>query len=890
MAGQFFDDSVAEVSAALQSDPRVGISDAEAKSRLAQLGPNVIAGEEGPSRLDILKGQLLSPVVGVLLVAAVLTVLLREWVDFGVILAIVVLNAVVGYLQEYRAEKSLQMLRQLAAPKARVVRGGRAHAVASADLVPGDLLELEAGDLVPADARVVFEASLKSNESALTGESLPVDKTTEPSLDTNAPLGDRSSCVYLGTSLAGGRGRAIVFGTGPDSELGKIVKLVRGSEREPTTLQRDLSQVGKVLLVVCGVAIAAVFVMGVVRGFVGLGERISAADMFLTAVSLAVAAIPEGLPAIVTITLAIGVQRMLKRHVLLRRLASVETLGCASVICADKTGTLTLNELAVRDVVLPDGVRLDLERAPSDEPARFAATKDLLSAAAACSNVRRDGGGHDPTEVALAAAARRVGLDFAALDAALPRLAEAPFDSERRRMSTLHADRGGKVLFVKGAHEVVLERSTSAAGAGESVKLDSGRRQSLEALAEALAGEGKRVLAVARRELRGSVNGEADPSALETDLCFLGFVAMADAPRPEARAAVDECRDAGIRTVLLTGDHARTARSIAADVGVYRNGDMVLTGADVAGMSEDQLTQVVDRVSVYARLAPEQKLHIVRAWKRRGAVVAMTGDGVNDAPAIKEADIGVAMGKSGTDVAREAADLVITDDNFASIVAGVEEGRGIYANIRRALLCLFAGNLSEVAVVGAATSLGLPVPLHPTQILWMNLVTDGPPALALATEPVSLDEMRRPPRDRRSRLLDKATIIHVVYQGFALYLGAMLALLYFFDGGAGPRALAEQRMQTGVFCTVVLSQMLNCFSFRSDIQSVFRIGIRGNLRLFVAIAVSIALQVLIVQWTRVAPVFHTQALTLEDWRAVVLFSFIPIGLVEIRKAWMRSRG
>lgn len=880
MPGHFHDDTIADCALALQTDPSRGITEQEAASRLARLGANVIAEEDGPSRFDILKGQLLNPIVGVLIVAAALSIVLREWIDFGVIIAIVILNAVVGYYQEFRAERALQMLRSLAAPKARVIRGGQTSLVASSTLVPGDLIELEAGDLVPADSRIVWNASLRTNEAALTGESFPIEKSTEASASARVPLGDRTGCIYVGTSVAAGRARAIVFGTGGDTELGKIVTLVRDAGREPTSLQRDLGQVGRALLVICGLAIVFVFLAGLLRG-------INTSEMFLTAVSLAVAAIPEGLPAIVTITLAIGVQRMLKRNVLLRRLASVETLGCASVICADKTGTITRNEVSVRALVLPGGAMVD---AGSLDGSGQTTWLPLLTAAAGCSNVRTDGIANDPTELAILQIASRAGIETTEIERVLPRIGEAPFDSQRRRMSTLHADNseGGSILFIKGASEVILERSIQQLIAGCESALDAHGRRALEAQANDLSNSGMRVLAVARRRVTGT-SAETNISTLESDLTFIGFLAMADTARPEARGAVAACASAGIRTVLLTGDHVGTATAIARETGIYKDGDLAITGGRLDEMSDSELARDVDRITVYARLAPEQKLKIVRAWKARGSVVAMTGDGVNDAPAIKEADIGVAMGRSGTDVAREAADLVVTDDNFASIVAGVEEGRAVYANIRRALLCLFAGNLSEVALVGAATAFGLPVPLHPTQILWMNLVTDGPPALALATEGVSQDEMRRPPRGRNDRILDRETIMNAVFQGFVLYLAAMLSLVYFYDGGAGGRGFAEARMQTGVFCTVVVSQMLNCFSFRHDRKSIFTVGIHGNLRLLLAIVISIGLQAAIVHLVWARPIFKTQALSLEDWRAIALFSLIPVAFVELRKWYLRRR-
>ncbi len=887
MTGHFFDDEIGAVAAALRSDPARGISSEEARGRFLRLGGNVFAQQEGPSRWEILRGQLLSPVVGVLLVAALLSGFLREWIDVGVILAIVVLNAAIGYFQEFRAERSLQLLKKLAAPRARVIRGGIPEAIAATELVPGDLIELEPGDLVPADARLVFVASLRTDESPLTGESTPVEKTTAPSRGERVGLGDRTGCVYLATSVVGGRGRALVFGTGSDTELGKIVSLVQKAEREPTTLQRDLAQLGKLLLAVCGVAILAVFAVAVLRG-------LPVSDMFRTAASLAVAAIPEGLPAIVTITLAIGVQRMLKRHVLLRRLASVETLGSASVICVDKTGTITHNELVVRNVVLGgdrDVLLREGGKGIEENGADAAAdpqVRRLLGAAAACSNARH-GGGADPTELALVRSAQRAGWSEAEIDERFPRLAEAPFDSARKRMSTLHEEGARKVLFVKGAHEVLLERCTSVATTDGVRPIDRAALARIEERSLALARNGMRVLAVAQREVLAD-GAVADPSHLEHDLTLLGLVAMADTPRPEAAESVRLCAEAGIRTILLTGDHVGTATAIAREVGIFRPGDVALTGVELASLDELDLAARVDRVTVYARLAPEQKLDIVRAWKRRGAVVAMTGDGVNDAPAIKEADVGIAMGQSGTDVAREAADLVVTDDNFASIVAAVEEGRGVHANIRRALLCLFAGNLSEVVLVGAATAFGLPVPLNSTQILWMNLVTDGPPALALATEPPAPDEMRRPPRNRHARMLDGGAVTDIVFQGFALYLGAMLAVLHFYDGGSGGPDVAAKRLQTGVFCTVVLSQMLNCFSFRHDRKSILTVGVRGNPWLLLAVVVSIALQVAILQWEAVRPIFGTVPIPARDWWAIATFSVIPVVLVEIRKAWLRSRG
>jgi Ca2+-transporting ATPase len=786
--------------------PRAGLSSAEAKRRLEQWGPNALEHDDGPSLLSMLLGQFKSPVVLLLLGACVVSGVLREVADAAAIGAIVVLNAVVGLLQEYRAERAMQALRSMTGPRARVRRDGLATTVAAPEVVPGDLLLLEAGDLVTADARLLEAHRLATNEAALTGESAQVEKTATP-VPPDAPLAERFDAVFMGTSVSTGAAVAEVLATGMRTELGRIAHLLATAEETDTPLQRRLARVSRMLLYVCVGIVAVVAVAGLWRGT-------AAFDVFLSAVSLAVAAVPEGLPAIVTIALAIGVQRMVGRHVLVRRLPAVETLGCATVICTDKTGTLTTGVMTVREIWGPD-------------------RDALLTAAASCCDAhlgdttRPDIG--DSTELAILAAGAERGIHREELERTRPRLSETPFDSERKRMSVLRSDGH---LYLKGAAEVVVARCIS------------GIEGALEANLK-MAERGLRVLAVAVGE-----------GPEEQRLTLLGLIGIADPPRPEAVAAVAAAHQAGIETVMITGDHLVTAKAIASELGIEH---------------------------VHARATPEEKLNIVRKWKSTGAVVAMTGDGVNDAPALREAHIGICMGKTGTEVTREASDMVVTDDDFASIVTAVREGRGIFDNIRKSLVYLLSGNAAELCVMLVAAVAGVPVPLLPLQLLWINLVTDGFPALALVMDPADPEVMKRPPRPSEEAMLGRAEWVRIASTGA---LEASLTLGVFF-WALGHRGEAEARSLA--FAIVVFCELLRVFASRSPTRLLWEVGAFSNLLLLAVISLSVAAQLLLYGLPATRELFHLAPLTIADWAIAFGAGFVPVSVLELLKLARRVR-
>ena len=785
-----------------------GLTSETARQRLSEIGPNEIAREKTRSPWVILAAQFRSPLVWLLLGASLVSGFLRDLVDAIAIGAILLINALVGFFQEHRAERAISALRSMTAPRARVVRDARAVVVSAAEVVPGDLLLLEAGDIVAADARLVEAHALSTNEAPLTGESLSVEKGTAP-VPADAPLAQRSDAVFMGTALATGTGRAVVLATGMNTELGHIAHLLATAEETETPLQERLKKVSATLLILCLGVVAAVALLGLVHGLAPL-------EVFLAAVSLAVAAVPEGLPAVVTIALAIGVQRMAARHVLVRKLPAVETLGCVTVICTDKTGTLTTGVMAVRELWGED------QRA-------------VLAAAAACcdAELRLDGrsGTGDPTEVAILAAAAARGILKDQIEASNPRDLVNPFDSERKRMSIRRAD---GILYVKGAIEAISARSSAGAdGASEA--------------ASELAARGLRVLAVA-----------VGDGPAEERLRLVGLVGIADPPRTEAIEAVAAARQAGIRTVMITGDHPTTAQAIARELGLLRAGE---EPAEV----------------VHARATPEDKLKIVRAWKARGAVVAMTGDGVNDAPALREAHVGIAMGQGGTEVTREASDMVLADDNFASIVAAVREGRGIFENIRKSLLYLMAGNVGELAVMLGASVVGLPLPVLPLQILWINLVTDGFPALALVLDPPDPDILNRPPRRPDEPMLGRPEWGLILAMGLvhgALTLGVFLWAL-------ADRGLAEARALA--FSTLVFGQIFVSFGFRSRQALLWEVGPLTNLRLIAVVAISAILQVALTQVPATQRLFQIGDLPLRDTVLPILFGLVPFTLLELAK-------
>ncbi len=877
-----------KVAQRLGSDLTAGLSGAEAADRLITHGRNELPEAPPPSPLHIFLTQFSSLIIWVLIGAAVVSGVLQEWLDAGAIVAIVVLNALLGFIQEYKAERSLAALKRLSIVMARVLRDGVAHMIPAHDLVPGDLILVEAGDHVPADARIVSVAHLRTQEATLTGESTPVEKSSALLSAPDLPIADRSNMLFLGTDVVGGKAGALVVATGRGTELGRIASMLQEADREPTPLQRRLGQLGHVLIYLSMAIVSLVFGLGLLRGEPLVG-------MFLTAVSLAVAAIPEGLPAIVTITLALGVTRMVERHALIRRLPAVETLGATTVICTDKTGTLTKNEMTVTRVYV-DGRAIDVSGEGYVPEGVFVEAgqpllglspglQALLETAVLCNGATLQQQEAtwsvlgDPTEGALLVAAAKGHLHKNQLEATHPLLAEIPFEPDRKMMTVIRRSADGQVAYVKGAPDVLLSRCDAVMTTdGKIQPLAESDRQRIIAANNSFAREALRVLGVARRNL-GTTRLDAPACDVERDLVFLGLVAMKDPLRPEAKQAVRQCREAGIRTVMITGDHKDTAVAIAKELGLADVDGTAFTGTDINNVTDDQLAQCVEGVTVYARVSAEHKLDIVRAWKKRGAIVAMTGDGVNDAPAVKAADIGVAMGLTGTDVTKEAADMVVTDDNFASIVSAVEEGRTVYANILKALHFLLSCNVSEILVMLVATLVGSPLPLLPIQILWINLVTDGLPALALAVDPPEPDVMRRPPLDPRAPVLEKGRLLLMGGQGLLLAIVAVLAFgLSFYVQG---QSLEQARTLT--FVVMVLAQLFHAVACRSTQYSILTLGFLTNRALVAAVVLSAALQWLIIQLGWTEEIFKVAPLDTEHWLLALGLALAPLILGEIRK-------
>lgn len=864
------------VAGLLKTDLAGGLSATEAKERLAAVGPNRLEDKARVSPLAIFAAQFNDFMIWVLIAAALISgFVLREQIDALAITAILILNALLGFRQEVKAEKALEALRKLAAPSAKVIRDGAERQLAAAELVPGDLIVIEAGDHVPADARLVEASSLLVNESSLTGESKAAAKTTGTLSEVNLALGDRTNLIFMGTNSVAGRGRALVYATGAGTQMGEISRLLQQPE-EKTPLQIELHNVGK------AVALLALAISGVVFAF-GYGVRgFEPSQIFLTGVALAVAAIPEGLPAVVTVALALGVQAMAKRHVIIRKLHAVETLGSTSFICTDKTGTLTENRMTL-SLAYVNNSEMDMSKPDSvADPA----LKELLSGAVLCNDARFGAGGEllgDPTETALIQAAHDAGLDVVKLRQANQRLNEIPFDSERKQMLTVNSVGETTIAFAKGAPEKILAQSTMIMRGGREEPLTAADKEKLNQVNDRLAAEGYRIMAFARRRL-DVPSSESDLSGLERGLTFIGFAGLQDPPRPQVKAALELCRDASIQVAMVTGDHRLTAESIARQIGLFsdsgESAPRVLTGVELAAMSEDELAAIVEEVKVYARVAPADKVKIVNALRKRGHIVAMTGDGVNDAPAVKRADIGVAMGVVGTDVTKEAADMVLTDDNFASIVSAVEEGRLIFNNLRKFILFLLSCNVSEVLTLLIATMSGfLPIPLLPVQLLWINLVTDGLPALALGVDPPAPELMKFPPRPRSEGILTRHTWTQVISWGLAITAGVMgvfIASLYLFK-------LELAQVETLVFTTMVLGQLLHTFNFRVEAASVFSRRIFHNKPLLLAVGASTALQLGVVYFPPAQAVFKTVAISLWQWGLVLAGAFFPLVAIDITK-------
>ena len=900
--------SVEDVLSGLAVDPASGLETLEASRRLDRFGPNELIERGLKSPWRILWEQLTDYMVLILIGAAVVSALVKDVLDGAIILAIVVLNAALGFVQEYRAEQAMAALKRMSSPVVRVRREGRIVEIDASDLVPGDIVLLEAGSAIPADMRVIEAANLRVQEASLTGESEPVDKSLAPLQSSDhTPLGDRFNMLYKGTAVTYGRGVGVVTATGMDTELGRIADLIQSVDDDQTPLQKRMAGLGRALAVAAAAIVGIVFGLGLLRG-----EDIR--EMFLTAVALAVAAVPEGLPAVVTISLALGAQRMLKRRALIRKLPAVETLGSVTVIASDKTGTLTQNHMTVRLIDVA-GETVDLVEVSREgrhllahiEERKPTRTAKILTLAggALCNDAALQAREQptdlvalgDPTEGALLLAAARFGLDKAELDALLPRVEEVPFSSERKRMSTIHtlADEmppaGGalgrvvellhfngkrSVVFTKGAVDNLLDISSHIWVNDDIEPLTDAWRTRIQQANDHMAQDGLRVLGVSFRLISDIPN---EGESLEDDLVFVGMVGMIDPPRPEVKDAVAKAKAAGIRPLMITGDHPLTAQAIAAELGINGNGT-VLTGHDLAGMEEADLGEAVKDVSVYARVSPEHKLRIVEALQNQGHIAAMTGDGVNDAPALRRSDIGVAMGITGTDVSKEASDMVLLDDNFATIVGAVEEGRTIYDNVRKFIKYILTSNTGEISVMLWTQLLGLPLPLSTLQILWMNLVTDGVPGLALGVEKSERNIMQRNPYDPNENMLGRGMARHILTVGLLLGLIALGVGLWGYYTG-------NPHWRTMVFTTLTLSQLGHALAVRSERDSVFSIGLFSNRPLLIAIVVTLALQIGVIYLPFARSLFGTTVLPLRELLISLAISTLIFWVVEGEKLLIR---
>ncbi len=934
-----------------------GLSSEEAARRLQVYGPNELTEAPRPGFWAMLWAQINSFVIWLLVGAALLSLLLGDYIEAAAILAIVILNAALGVIQEQRAEQALAALRRLAAPEAQVLRDGHRIMIPARELVPGDIIFLEAGNYVPADVRLLEAVNLRVEEAALTGESQPVNKNAATILDENIPLGDRKNTAFMGTLVVYGRGRGIVVSTGMRTQLGLIASMLQRVEEEETPLQRRLDQLGHVLSIGALILVAIVLIINLVN-FTDIQQLFvspvgyfrefatSLSDAFLIAVSLAVAAVPEGLPAVVTITLALGMREMVKRNALIRRLSSVETLGSATVICSDKTGTLTQNEMTVTRLWVdgkmfevtgsgynPQGeYRLNGQKVTlADYPAALTAiwlgilNNDAQLEATGANDSRqtyRVVG--DPTEGALLVAAIKAGIAPGEVQLAYPRESEVPFDSERKRMVTVHdvaeprpedispfydrSVKGWDVIAIKGAPEVILPMCTRYQRMNdESAEMTEEMRRAILQANDAMTEQALRVLAVAFRPVPDVPDESPNVDELEHDLIFVGLIGMIDPPRPEVIPALSKARRAGIRTLMITGDYPNTARAIAQSIGLLRpDNGRVITGQELEHMDDAQLRDEIERVDVFARVNPEHKLRIVEALQAHGEVVAMTGDGVNDAPAIKRADIGIAMGISGTDVAKQTADMVLLDDNYASIVAAVEQGRVIYNNIRKFVFYLLSANLAEIAIIFLATLAGLPSPLTAIQLLWLNLVTDGAPALALAMEKGEPDIMDRPPRPKQEPIINRGMgiglIVQTIMQTSVVLLAFGLGLLWHLrsgdvlPAGVNPirflieydwRGVDVQTAETMAFVTLSLVELFRAYTVRSEKASLFQIGPFSNIWMQRAVALSLVLLFVVCIVPFLQPIFNTHFLAPREWAVVLGLSVLPAIAEEITKFFLR---
>ncbi len=922
---------IEELISAFQTHLEQGLTRQEAQSRLENNGFNELSERPQPGFFALLWDQFNNYLVIILVVAALVSFALDEYVDSIAIMFIVVLNAVVGVIQESKAEQALAALKRMAAPSVQIIRDGLQMTIPGREIVVGDILMLEAGNYVPADLRLVESVNLKIEEASLTGESMPVEKNAGVVLDKEIPLGDRKNTAFMGTLITYGRGRGLVTGTGMNTQIGLIAEMIQSFETEDTPLQKKLEHLGKVLGTACLAICALVFIYGLFRdthltaalngGFMNYleTEKKDIIHLFMMAVSLAIAAVPEGLPAIVTICLALGMQRMIKHHALIRKLPAVETLGCATVICSDKTGTLTQNEMTVVQA-WAGGKRLRIAGEGYDPNGQFFLGTEsftphtdpdvalLLQGALVCNDAKLEekcdeaGNGSwriigDPTEGALIVAAAKGGYQRAELEQSLPRLQEIPFDSDRKRMATIHrvdaanikklfSDIGSPpfIAFVKGAPDVILELCAEKLQSGKAVGLTQNMREEILRQNHDMASNALRVLAVACRPLQ-EIPDSVSPDSVEENLVFIGLLGMIDPPRPEVVEALKVARGAGLKCVMVTGDYKDTAEAIARDIGLLTPDGLVLTGPEIEKLSDGELATQVDRLDVCCRVSPQHKTRIVDALKACGHVVAMTGDGVNDAPALKRANIGIAMGVTGTDVAKQTADMVLTDDNFASIVAAIEQGRIIYSNIRKFVYFLLACNVGEILIIFSAMLVGLPIPLRPVQLLWLNLVSDGAPALALGLENGDPDIMNHPPRSPKESVINRDMAIGIGVVGVVDAV-AILSVFYLALQRHPDQLMAAQ---TIAFVTLCSSELIRAFTARSEYHSVFSLGVFSNRWMVWAVSVSFLLVLMVVYIPFLRPFFDTVPLGVDDWLLMLPFFFASPLAMELLKVYFRKR-
>ncbi len=900
----------------LQTDAQQGLTTEEAQRRLSRYGYNELQEKPPVSFWSLLWEQLTGFVVIILLVAAAISMAMGDWIEASVILLIVVLNAAIGVIQESRAEAALDALKKMAAPEAHVIRDGARVTIPARELVPGDIVLLEAGSIIPADVRFIESANLRVEEASLTGESVPVSKSADMVLPPEAGLGDRRNLGYMSTIVTYGRARAVVVETGMQTEMGHIATMLQDVENEQTPLQIKLDELGKTLGIGSLAICALVFLVSVGRPLL-TGQTLTLEDVanfFMIAVSLAIAAVPEGLPAVVTICLALGMNEMVKRHALIRRLPAVETLGSATVICSDKTGTLTQNQMTVTRVWTkghsytvtgkgyePQGEFLESEEVIS--PTAHCVLRSALLIGTLCNDaileqeagqVRMVG---DPTEGALVTVAAKAGYYQEALAQSVPRVAEIPFDSERKRMTTIHRvdiispptcwSITPYAALVKGAPDLVLARCTRILTDEGPLPLDDAARQEIMNANAEMASQELRVLAMAYRPL-DEIPSNPQPDEIEQELVFVGLMGMIDPARPEVIPAVRKAQGAGLRTLMVTGDYATTAAAIASEIGILQPGHKVISGAELEAMTDEQLQEIIDQTDVFARVAPHHKVRIVEALRARNHVVAMTGDGVNDAPALKRADIGVAMGITGTDVSKQAADMVLTDDNYVSIVSAIEQGRIIYSNIRKFVYFLLSCNMAEIAILFLAALLGWSPPLTAIQLLWLNLLSDGAPALALGMEKGDPDIMDRPPRAPDEPVINREMLSGVVVQTIAITSAVLFAYLQGSKLAAATGRPEVPTAQTFAFITLIISELLRAYTSRSERYPLFKLGVFSNKWMQYAVGFSLLLALIVVYVPFLRTIFGTVILTWSDWEIILPLTLIPSVAAEVRKMFLKS--